>query len=147
MSNYLTDRRKELGLTMKQVAQAVGVAEATVSRWESGQIANMKRDKINTYAKVLRVSPTFIMTGEAEESGGRTEENMEPGLTDKDRRDISKKPEETLDLLGNSTDGLMFDGEPLDDETRELLRASLQNQLEMTKRIAKQKFTPKKYRK
>ncbi|WP_278278778.1 hypothetical protein [Butyricicoccus sp. OF10-2] len=41
----------------------------------------------------------------------------------------------------------MFDGEPIDDETRELLRISLQNQLEISKRIAKQKFTPKKYRK
>ena len=41
----------------------------------------------------------------------------------------------------------VFDGEPIDDETRELLRISLQNQLEISKRIAKQKFTPKKYRK
>ncbi len=41
----------------------------------------------------------------------------------------------------------MFDGEPLDDETRQLLRQSLQSQLEMTKRLAKQKYTPKKYRK
>lgn len=64
MSNYLTDRRKELGLTMKQVAEAVGVSEATVSRWESGHIANMRRDRINNYAKALRVDPNFIMTGE-----------------------------------------------------------------------------------
>lgn len=49
---------------MKQVAEAVGVSEATVSRWESGQIANMRRDRINNYAKVLRVDPNFIMTGE-----------------------------------------------------------------------------------
>ena len=53
MSNYLTDRRKALGLTMKQVAEAVGVSEATVSRWESGQIANMRRDRINSYAQIL----------------------------------------------------------------------------------------------
>lgn len=68
MSNYLTDRRKELGLTMKQVAELVGVSEATVSRWESGQIANMRRDKINSYAKALQVKPSFIMTGETEQS-------------------------------------------------------------------------------
>lgn len=49
---------------MKQVAEAVGVSEATVSRWESGQIANMRRDRINNYAKILRVDPNFIMTGE-----------------------------------------------------------------------------------
>ena len=49
---------------MKQVAGAVGVSEATVSRWESGHIANMRRDRINNYAKALHVDPNFIMTGE-----------------------------------------------------------------------------------
>lgn len=67
MKSYLADRRRELGLTQKEVAQAVGVAEATVSRWESGNIANMRRDRIAAYAKVLRTSTAFIMTGEKEE--------------------------------------------------------------------------------
>lgn len=52
MSNYLSERRKELGLTQKEVADAVGVAEATVSRWESGEIANMRRDRISALAKI-----------------------------------------------------------------------------------------------
>ena len=34
----------------------------------------------------------------------------------------------------------------IDDETRELLYISLKNSLELSKRIAKQKYTPKKYR-
>ena len=51
----LRQRRKELGLTMKQVADAVGVSEATISRYESGNIRNMRRDRIDKYAKVLRV--------------------------------------------------------------------------------------------
>ncbi len=53
--------RIELGLTMADVAQSVGVSEATISRWESGDIANMKRDKIVSLAKALHVSPSFIM--------------------------------------------------------------------------------------
>lgn len=68
MGNYLTDRRKELELTMKQVAEAVGVSEGTVSRWESGAIANMKRDKIHALAKVLKTTATFVMTGEEKEA-------------------------------------------------------------------------------
>lgn len=66
MGNYLSDRRKELGLTQKEIADMVGVSEGTVSRWESGSIANMRRDRINLYAKALKVRPTFIMTGETE---------------------------------------------------------------------------------
>ncbi len=54
-------RRLELGLTMADVAQLVGVSEATISRWESGDIANMKRDKIVSLAQALHVSPSFIM--------------------------------------------------------------------------------------
>ncbi len=69
LGNYLTKRRKELGLTMKQVADAVGVSEATVSRWESGTIANMRRDRIQALSVILKTSPNFIMTGEMEDAG------------------------------------------------------------------------------
>lgn len=59
--NCLRKRRKELGLTMLEVAKAVGVSEATVSRYESGDIKNMRRDRIEKYAKVLKVSPALII--------------------------------------------------------------------------------------
>lgn len=57
----LRERRKQLGLSMKEVANIVGVAEATISRWETGDISNMKRDKIALYAKALNLSPSEIM--------------------------------------------------------------------------------------
>lgn len=57
----LKERRKELGLTMLEIAQKIGVSEATVSRWESGDIANMKRDKIVALSNALQVNPSFIM--------------------------------------------------------------------------------------
>ena len=57
-------RRKELGLTMKEVANAVGVSEGTVSRWESGDIKNMRRDKIAALANVLDVPPAVLMDWE-----------------------------------------------------------------------------------
>ncbi len=61
MSERLKNRRKELNLTMFEVAQKVGVSEATVSRWESGNIANMRRDKIEKIADALNVSPGYLM--------------------------------------------------------------------------------------
>lgn len=65
--NIIKNRRKELGLTMKEVAKAVGVSEATVSRWESGDIGDMKRSRIAALAKVLKISPNIIMGWKDEE--------------------------------------------------------------------------------
>lgn len=39
----LKKRRLELGLTLKNVADIVGVTESTVRKWEVGIIANMKK--------------------------------------------------------------------------------------------------------
>ena len=61
VNQILKNRRIELGLTMLDVANKVGVSEGTVSRWESGDIANMKRDKIVLLAKALEISPAVIM--------------------------------------------------------------------------------------
>lgn len=54
-------RRKELGLNLLDVAKACGVSEATVSRWESGNIDDMKRSRIASLAKVLQISPSVIV--------------------------------------------------------------------------------------
>ena len=61
LKDDLKQRRIELNLTMAEVANKVGVSEATISRWESGDIANMRRDKIVLLSKALQVSPSFIM--------------------------------------------------------------------------------------
>lgn len=60
----IESRRKELGLTLEQVGNAVGVGKSTVKKWESGFIENMKRDKIALLADVLQLSPVVLITGE-----------------------------------------------------------------------------------
>lgn len=57
----LKQRRIELNLTMLEVAKLVGVSEATISRYESGNIKNMRRDRIEKYAKALQVSPSEFL--------------------------------------------------------------------------------------
>lgn len=72
MDGYLKERRLQLNLTLKEVAAKVGVSEATVSRWEGGQIANMKRQYIAAYAAALQTTPGFIMTGKEEQETDTT---------------------------------------------------------------------------
>lgn len=59
--SILKNRRAELGLTLDEVARYVGVSGATVSRWEHGDIENIRRDKIAKLAEVLQVTPTYLM--------------------------------------------------------------------------------------
>ena len=61
INKFIKNRRLELGLTMLDVAKACEVSEATVSRWESGDISNMKRSRIASLAKVLQISPAIIV--------------------------------------------------------------------------------------
>jgi transcriptional regulator with XRE-family HTH domain len=61
INKIIKSRRTELGLTLKDVAKALGIAESTVSRYESSDIANMGIDKVEALAKVLQCSPAFLM--------------------------------------------------------------------------------------
>lgn len=72
IKDIIKNRRIDLGLTMADVAKSVGVSEGTVSRWESGNIANMRRSKIAALAKVLKLSPGVIM--------GWDEEKQDPNI-------------------------------------------------------------------
>lgn len=78
MGDKIRNKRKELRLTMLEVAEKTGVSEATVSRWESGDIANMRRDKIVSLASALQVSPAYLMGWEEEEKPTMIVENIIP---------------------------------------------------------------------
>lgn len=54
-------RRKELNLTLEEIGNAVGVSKSTVKKWESGFIANIKRDKIAALANILQISPVSLI--------------------------------------------------------------------------------------
>ena len=68
IKDILKNRRLELNLTLKDISERVGVTIPTISRWESGDIANMRRDKIVSYAKALNISPAVIMGWESQTS-------------------------------------------------------------------------------
>lgn len=120
------------------MGKKIGVAESTISQYETGK----REPDFETLLKLgefFNVSVDYLLRGEQYHE-------KTPALTAKDERDISKKLEEALSQLESSQEGLMFQGEPLDDATKELIAISLRNSLEMGKRLAKQKFTPKKYK-
>ena len=59
--NKIKILRIQHGLTLEQVAQAVGVGKSTVRKWETGIIKNMKQDKILALANTLHTTPEYLM--------------------------------------------------------------------------------------
>lgn len=67
MSNKIKELRKARNMTLEEVGNKVGVGKSTVRKWETGMIANMKRDKIAALAKALDTTPAYLMGWEEEQ--------------------------------------------------------------------------------
>ena len=138
--NEIYDRYKAIrdsrNVKDSQVAKETGITKSTFSEWKSGKYTP-KQEKLQKIADYFGVTINYLMTG--------TDDNEEqPQLIARDERDISRRLEQTLLDLENQQDALMFDGAPLDEETKELLKASLEHSIRVAKINAK-KFTNKRY--
>ncbi|WP_102706981.1 helix-turn-helix domain-containing protein [Terribacillus saccharophilus] len=136
------DRVKELcnqhGINIVQLEEKVGFGRNSIYSWKKNKPSSDKLEKVADY---FNVSTDYLL--------GRTNVKRYYDLTEKDERDIQKELQRMIDEISNNSSYAAFDGaayNDLDDEDRELLIASLENTLRLSKRLAKQKFTPKKHR-
>lgn len=60
IGELIKERRMEMNMTQMQLADTVGTTTATISRWESGDIHQMKRDMIEATATALRIDPVLF---------------------------------------------------------------------------------------
>lgn len=61
VSEIIKKRREELDLTLFDIATKIGVSEATVQRYESGKIRNIRQDKIVKLAAALKITPAELL--------------------------------------------------------------------------------------
>ena len=61
IKDYIKTRREQLNLSQEQIAKICGVSKGTVSRWEGGEIENMKIDKIKALASALCIEPSVLI--------------------------------------------------------------------------------------
>ena len=54
-------RREELGLTLEQVANAIGTSKQTIQRYESGEITKISTNTMELIAEVLMIDPAELM--------------------------------------------------------------------------------------
>ena len=73
MNEYIRKRRKSLKLTTEQVAKYIGVSAPTVTRWETGEIKNIKNDKILRLATILDIDPMVLIDWDDQEQYQRND--------------------------------------------------------------------------
>jgi repressor LexA len=82
VGTLLKSKREALGLTLEDVAEAVGINKSTILRWERGDINNMKRDKISKLADTLQISPLEILGIEPKNNSLESKSNLVQSLND-----------------------------------------------------------------
>ncbi len=131
--------RDSNGLKDADIVRETGITKSTFSDWKSGR-SNPKQDKLQKIADFFGVTIDYLTTGK------EPAYKMEPTLTAKDKRDITKILAQTREQL-MSQEGLMFDGKPASPEAIDSILSAMQIGMEMAKKKNKEKYTPKKYKK
>jgi len=68
VNEFIKNKRILRQLSLADVAKAVGVSEPTVSRWESGDIDDMRRSRIAALADVLHIDPIILIRDDIDAS-------------------------------------------------------------------------------
>lgn len=144
----LKQLRKEKKVSQKTLADALFISQQAIAKWESDK-SSPNPETVRKIAEYFNVSTDYLLEVDSENKKAPPQSDgaFEPELTEKDELDISRRLDAMLSDLDKSDSALMFDGEPLDDESRALLIESLESSIRLAKLINKRKYTPKKYRK
>lgn len=131
---------EEHGITVPVLEDRLGIPNNTIYQWKPGSKRGPSTERLEKIADYFNVSTDYLLV--------RTEQKRYSDLNEKDEKSIQEELEGILNNFGESgfaaADGSTLD--ELDPEDKELLVASLEQSLRIAKRIAKRKFTPKKYR-
>ncbi len=126
---------KKNNISVTGLEKELGFGRGLIGKWRN--TASPNSTKLQKIAEYFDVTIDYLMNGETTD--------WKPELTAKDEKDIKKAIDDFKNKL--STAGVMYDGEPLDDETKEAVLAAVELAERTARLAAKEKFTPKKYKK
>lgn len=123
---------------IKELCEKEGIKISTIEKemgYGNGSLSKAKKipaDRILELSERFNVSMEYLMGKEHH------------CLKDKDIKDINLILANTEELL--KQDGLMFDGNPANEESVESILSAMKIGMEMAKKKNKEKYTPKKYK-
>ena len=61
MGKRIAQKRDEYRMTCEELGAKLGVTKSTVSKWERGEVENVKRSHIAKMADIFHVTPEWLM--------------------------------------------------------------------------------------
>ena len=136
------EARLALNLSQTEVAQLTGISERSLYTYEQ-QGVTPRMGNVVKLAEALKVSVSYLMDEEEEDTQSHIDEDAY--VADAIAKYGAKGAREVRDVLGRTQ--ALFAGGDMDDEAKDVFfQAIMQVYLE-SKEKAREKFTPKKYRK
>lgn len=113
--------RKSKGLSQGKLEKQLGFSNGSISKWKN---STPKVERLQKLADFFGVSVEYLMTGKEDKQKGKDN-------TD----DLKQKFEELKELLENGKmQPLRYDGQPIDDNTKELLLKQVEISMAMMKK-------------
>jgi transcriptional regulator with XRE-family HTH domain len=125
--------RKREGLSAEELAKKLEKNKATIYRYENADIKDLPITILEPLAKALNTTPAYLLGWDKEESNN---------LSSREEREI----ESDLEDMMNSVSSAAYD-DNADMEDIEAFKATIKAAMIQAKKIAKKKYTPKKFRK
>ena len=113
--------RKSKGLSQGKLEKQLGFSNGSISKWKN---STPKVERLQKLADFFGVSVEYLMTGK--EDGQKEKDNTD---------DLKEKFEELKELLeSGKMQPLRYDGQPIDDNTKELLLKQVEISMAMMRK-------------
>lgn len=134
-SDRLNEALLESGMSATELSVKIGLSKQAISMYASGS-RHPKQPTIEAIARTLNINPMWLI-------GFDTEKYMKQSLKEEKAApfssDISEEINGVLEKLVTQPEGLMFCGKPMDDETKHLLKLSLEHAMKLAIEMDKNK--------
>lgn len=127
--------RESKHLNQKELAEKLNIATSTLSQYENNIRVPSDDIKIKI-ADYFNVTIDYLL--------GRS---SNPKLNRKEERDIQKELTQWKEEFEKGSLQMKLDGNEIDEEVKQFILDNMENTLILARLKAKEKFTPKKYRK
>lgn len=132
---------QKYGVTAYKVSKETGIGQSTFSNWKAKR--NLISPEIGKkIADYFGVTLDYLMTGQEDSV------STESPLLEREKKEIGRDLDRIMNEIENNENGpLYYNGEPIDEESLDLLRKALELGLTQLKRENKVKYNPNKNKK